>query len=317
MLKNLKHTTVLILIVITLLLIVALSLATSKPISQNEIKGISIPLDPITNGKWSGLQLNFFPSENIYIGTAMADGFTELRHLVMYNDSLGMSDSKAKVLSWIAKGAKVIWGVSAPGAPTPITAANWPNYHAAILDAAQWAQNNGVYEFQIGNEEEYHIDGTTMTVAQIRLNMKSTATEVQRIFTRGNVCYTCAADMSAINEWNVLGRGDIDLIAWTLYVQTPSSSDWDWWKSKIDNIIAKFGATHTYLSEFNLNCFSLDSYSTDETVQAAKLSEMVDYVRASGMTRAYYYQWKGKQGFVKDDGTYRLNILSSLVNKTE
>ncbi len=40
---------------------------------------------------------------------------------------------------------------------------------------------------------------------------------------------------------------------------------------------------------------------------------MIDYIKASGMTRAYYFHWKGDQGAVKDDGTYRLlwDVLSS------
>ena len=307
--KNLKHTILFILIVITLLPVVVMSLAASKSINQNEIKGTLVPLDPIVNGKWSDLGMNLFPSENSYVDTILDNGFTEFRHLINYRAaSATMANSKAMIIRAIAKGAKIIWGVSAP---TPITASNRPDFHAAILAAAQWAQDNGVYEFQLGNEEEYHVDGTTMTVAQIRLNMKSTAAEVQNIFTRGNVSYACAADTSAISEWKTLGRGSIDIISWNLYIGGTTFNDG--WKTKINNIIKNFGVDHTYLSEFNLSFLSLDSYSTDETVQAAKISEMIDYIKASGMTRAYYFHWKGDQGAVKDDGTYRLlwDVLSS------
>ena len=66
------------------------------------------------------------------------------------------------------------------------------DFRQAILVAAQWAQDNGVFEFQIGNEEELHVDGTTMTAAQIRANLRDVATEVKAIFTNGNVSYSCS-----------------------------------------------------------------------------------------------------------------------------
>ena len=54
------------------------------------------------------------------------------------------------VIRTIAKGVKVIWGVSSNSfnnADYTITAENWPIFRQAILDNALWAQNNGVYEF--------------------------------------------------------------------------------------------------------------------------------------------------------------------------
>jgi hypothetical protein len=302
MLKNLKHTIVFILVVITLLLVVVMSLAAFKPVNQNEIKGTSIPLDSI-NDRWSGLGMNIFPSEDSYIDTVMANGFTELRHLVPYTGNV--AGSKAKIISWIAKGAKVIWGVSAP---TPITAANWPNFHTAILDAAQWAQDNGVYEFQIGNEEENHVDRTTMTAAQIRLNMKSTATEVQKIFTRGNVSYACSDNY--ISDWISAGKGDIDILAANVYRGGGPGTFSDDWKTHITNMVNAFGPSGTCLTEFSVSWVSLESYSTDESVQAAGVSEMIDYIKASGMTRAFYFAFKDDGdahfGALKNDGTYRL-----------
>jgi hypothetical protein len=84
----------------------------------------------------------------------------------------------------------------------------------------------------------------------------------------------------------------------------------DDWETKIDNLINAFGADGTYITEFNLSWSSLDAYSEDEAVQAAALTEMIEYIKASGMTRAFYYTWKddgeARFGVVKEDGTYRL-----------
>jgi hypothetical protein len=89
----------------------------------------------------------------------------------------------------------------------------------------------------------------------------------------------------------------------------------DDWKTKIDNLINAFGADGTYITEFNLSWSSLDAYSEDEAVQAAALTEMIEYIKASGMTRAFYYTWKNdKFGVIKNDGTYRLLWNQALLN---
>ena len=259
--------------------------------------------------KWSGLGMNMFPTEDSYIDTVLANGFTEVRHLILYNDAGEIANSKAKIINWIAKGAKVIWGVSAP---TPITADNYEAFRTAIKDAAQWAQANGVFEFQIGNEEELRVDGTTLTIAQIQANLKSIATEVQSIFTNGNVIYTCA--YMHIPDWITAGKGDIDILAANIYRGGGGSYNDDW-KTQITNLVNAFGVDGTYLTEFNLSGSALEDYSEDEEVQAAAVTEMIEYIKASGMTRAFYFAWKDDDfGVVKNDGTYRLLWNQALLN---
>ncbi len=126
---------------------VAVTITGTADIAATAKKGASTPV------KWSGIGMNLFPSEDAYIETVLANGFTQVRHMVRTGQDI--ADSKAKVLSWIAKGAQVIWGV---GAETPLTAANYSTYSDAVLSAAAWAEANGVYEFEIGNEEEQHVD---------------------------------------------------------------------------------------------------------------------------------------------------------------
>ncbi|GAG91907.1 unnamed protein product, partial [marine sediment metagenome] len=168
--------------------------------------------------------------------------------------------------------------------------------------AAQWARNNGVYEFQIGNEEEYHIDETTMTEAQIIANLKSVATEVQSIFTNGKISYSCGQLL--ISDWVNTGKGDIDILAANVY-QKHSSGYYNW-QSDINNLVNAFGSNGAYITEFNLSGISLDSYSADEVVQAEALSEMIEYIEGSGITRAFYFTWQNNaHGVIKSDGTYR------------
>jgi len=257
--------------------------------------------------KWSGLGMGLYSGRASYIDTLLANGFEELRiDIPDYQNAIWLNNSKATVIRAIDKGAKVIWGVSSNAyndIDYTITAENWPTYRQAILDAAQWAQDNGVYEFQLGNEEEFHVDGDTMTVAQIITNLKSVATEVKKIFTNGNVSYTCA--QTYISNWISGGKGDIDILASNVYMGGTTFDES--WKTDITNLVNAFGADGTYLTEFNLSYVSLDDYSTYEVVQAAGITEMIEYIKASGMTRAFYYCWLGDTfGIVKYDGTYRL-----------
>ena len=257
-------------------------------------------------GKWSGLGMGLFYQQLPYVEMLLANGFTELRMDIPDWDNGGeVTASKAAVISAVALGANVIWGVSSFS--TTLTTSNWTAFSNAVKAAATWAQANGVYEFQIGNEEENHTDEDTIRswVDLVPL-LKTLATAVQAIFTNGNVSYTCAND--SVGMWVSEGRGDIDLLASNVYMELGD------WEAQIDAMVAGFGVEHTYITEFNLNPTSLDTYSTDEAVQAAAITEMIDYIKASGITRALYFNlWSDEFGAIKEDDSYRL-LWWSLLN---
>ena len=270
-------------------------------------------------GKWSGLGMGLFWVDEEHIDNLLSNGFNELRiDIPDYQNTAWLAWSKATLPGIITKGVNVIWGVSSNSYNNPayiITATNWGDFRAAILNAAQWAQDNGVYEFQLGNEEEIHNDDTTLTDAQLITNLKSVATEVKAIFINGNVSYSCWQE--SINDWITAGKGDIDILASNIY-RGGEGYYGDEWKTQITDLVNAFGANGTYLTEFNLSWSSLDDYSTDEAVQAAAITEMIDYIKDSGMTRAIYFMWKDEGdthfGVVKNDGTYRLLWNQALLN---
>ena len=282
--------------------------------------------DPGTESpqKWSGLGIGLF-SEGKSAKTAsqfdnnvdelLANGFTELRiDIPDYQDNSQMTPSKAAVKRAIAKGAKVIWGVSSNSFNNlahTITDKNWSKFRQAILDAAQWAQDNGVYEFQLGNEEEDHVDGITMTYIQLISAMKSVATDVQEIFTSGKISYSCS--QWAIQDWS-FDKGNIDILASNIYMGGDTFND-DW-KTRITTLVNAFGADGTYLTEFGPSYISLDNYSTDEAVQAAGVTEMIEYIKASGIERAFYFCYQNDDfGVMKFDGGYRQLWSQALLNE--
>jgi len=317
MLKNLKHSIAFILIVTTLLFVVIMSLTTSKPVPNINTAAVSTQNENESKyGKWSGLGMGLFSTENSsefdeYVDILLANGFTELRiGLPNYTDTTYITQTKAAIIRAVAKGAEVIWGVCS--GENIITDESWPDFRAAIFDTAQWAQDNGVYEFLIGNEEEMKVDSTTMTVAQLIANLKEVAVEVKQIFTNGNVSYSCWA--AKIDDWIRAGKGDLDILASNIYMGGKGSYDNDW-KTLVSDLVNAFGVEGTYLTEFGPSWSSLNDYSTDEAVQAAAVTEMIEYIKASGMTRAFYFAWKSDDfGVVKNDGTYRLLWNQALLN---
>ena len=276
--------------------------------------------------KWSGLGIQTYTtSDNVFelspffsdwIDELLANGFTQIRmDLQWWDYEPVLTLSKSGVTIAVGKGADVIWGVIG----YELTTANWNDHRLAVLDAAQWAQDNGVFEFQLGNEDERHIDGTTLTKAQLIANLKSLATEVQIIFTNGNISYSCWAGDNSIYDWIAAGKGDIDILASNIYMGGTTFGEE--WKTHITDLVAAFGVSGTYLTEFAPSWSSLDDYSTDEAVQAAGVTEMIEYIKASGMTRAIWFNYYddsrpyGVQGFgaLKTDKTYR-QLWNSLLN---
>ena len=297
------------------------NLENQENIEKPEIENTEEPVIENLEGsvKWSGLGMMVFPTYSTskfdsYVDTLLANEFTELRMSSDWQNWGADTVLISAVISAITKGAKVIWVVQS-GSVT-LTSSNWDDYADAILAAAQWAQDNGVFEFQLGNEEEMHNDDTTLTDVQLRINLKFLATDVQEIFTNGNISYSCS--QNSVDSWIAIGKGDIDILASNIYMGGEGSYG-NSWKTAITNLVNVFGADGTYLTEFGPSWSSLDDYSTDEAVQATAVTEMIEHIKASGMTRALYFcytnpGWLSGFEVLKTDGTYRLLWNQALLN---
>ena len=93
------------------------------------------------------------------------------------------------------------------------------------------------------------------------------------------------------------------------------------WKIYLTNMVNAFG-NGTYMTEFNPSYISLDDYSTDEAVQAACVAEMIEYIKASGIERALFFNYYDDPrpwcpegfGVLKTDDNYRLLWNQALLN---
>lgn len=239
------------------------------------------------------------------IDDLLYSGFTNIRTgLFNWNSDSAIAREKEAILLIVSKGAYCIAGVSS-GAVT-LTSINWASYCNKTLELAQWAQDNGVSEFQIGNEEETH---TSINQATLRNNIRKLATDVKKVFKR-NVSYSLVGDTKWINPWLLEGKGDLDLLAFNCY--RGGIEFGDMWKELVDKMTAKFG-NEMYISEFSVSGRSLSSWSVDEAVQANGIQEMLEYFKAKSVPRAIFYDYYDDPrpwnpagfGALKTDRTYR------------
>lgn len=245
------------------------------------------------------------------IDELLANGFTQIRITISdFNLPDDVDIAKGKVLIAIAKGANATWGIGCSN--ITLTAANWDSYRNVVLAQAQWAQDNGVYEFVIGNEEERHNDDTTITDAQVRNNIRSLATEVKAIFTNGQVTYGNACLF--LTDWINEGMGDLDQIGWMVY------GDEDW-LNNVDTIISAFGTDRAYINEWNVDSGGYYQVPTrTEADEAIIITEMLGYFKVKGITRTFFFLysipfWYQENSFEvrKTDGTYR-QLWNSLLS---
>jgi len=222
-----------------------------------------------------------------YVDYLLSVGVRHLRvDIPEWNIDL-VAQSKAAVIRAVAKGAKVIWGLSSFG--TTLTAANWGAYATAVTDAAAWAQANGVSEFHIGNELDTHIDNTTLTYGQLRTNLRTLATAVQAIYTIGPVSYSfIGRDTGLINSWSTEGRGDVDILNGNFYRGTTTFDGV--WATNAQLLMTLFGPNHSGITEFGSSTVDPDLYGT-EAEQAVGVADMLTQFAAMGYKQAVYYAW--------------------------
>jgi exo-beta-1,3-glucanase (GH17 family) len=182
-------------------------------------------------------------------------------------------------LDAMAKGFHVAWGVTSTN--TLLTTSNWPQYQAAVLAQAAWAQSVGLHCFFVGNELDSKHDGT-LTDAQQRTRLRSLATAVKSSGYSGEVTLSVAQDKIA--PWYSEGLGGLDSLGLDLYVQTEAT-----FVSLLNAHVANLGSA-AYLAEWNIYNFweTAVQYHSDERI-ANLVAVRAQHIQDSGITRAYYF----------------------------
>jgi hypothetical protein len=193
-----------------------------------------------------------------------------------------------------SRGFYVIAGITEG---STLTAANWDTYATKVVDEATYAQANSMCdEFLIGNELHYKIDGTTLTQAQLRTNLKTLATSVKAVFS-GYVTYSFDTNGEPVTGWVAEGRGTIDYLAYNAYneyVQV-GNNGYIWERQTTNNVpglIAEFG-DNFYISEFHIDSSSAEIGALQNDTIYTTYRRMYKMLYDYGASRIYAFGWVG------------------------
>jgi hypothetical protein len=113
----------------------------------------------------------------------------------------------------------VVWGTTTGGPAT--TASRWATFKSFVINTlTPWfrAQANQNLELSLGNEEELHCDGTTLTVSTVVNDMASLAAEAKQLYT-GPVSYQAPGGFFA--QWQARGTDALDRLGFNYYTLGP------------------------------------------------------------------------------------------------
>lgn len=259
---------------------------------------------------WSGLGINVnhsgagssFPA-NFYFLRAV--GYTKVRLLVVdYTLPTTLAEWRGYVQQALdAKFDEVLYGVSAFPGGSPLTATNYITYSQAILAEAAHAAafNNPRLIYQIGNEEEEHVDGTTLTDVQLQSNLISLSNTIRGLYPRLKLSYS--ANQNHVYSWlNLANIGSLDKIGGNLY---DTATNFDFFIQTLYKPLPNF--SKFFITEWNSNGGYNDF--NNEVTYAADIASRLQSIKNSGISTAYIYSFidpNNAFGILSTDGvTYR------------
>lgn len=209
---------------------------------------------------------------------------------------------KALALRYKARGFYVEIGLTKVPFVSSLTTTTWPAHRQAILDFAQWCQDNGMDAFMTGNEEELHNDNTTITDADIITLYKGVAADAQAIFS-GKVVYNASAGDTVISAWNAAGITpgvDLDQVGFNLYGSSYSNTAS--FQSQVNSVVNGLGTTKAYVSEWNMY-YDWTTVTFDQELQQRYIGERLSILEASGLDH-FFWTWKNHNVNVPSEWNY-------------
>lgn len=176
---------------------------------------------------------------------------------------------------------EVVWGITC--SESTLTAAHYPAYKAACLTRAQVAASHGVTSFVVGNEEEYHVDNSTLTRAQIEASIRDDLAPATKAVFSNQVSYNFAAGV--LSDWLNSGKGALDTIGMNVYGN--DEYDGTGFCRDVRNFYNAFGST-AYISEYGLH-YDWDAVTMNDYDQYIELTKRRQFVQSSGLSASYFF----------------------------
>lgn len=200
---------------------------------------------------------------------------------------------------------------------TTLTAANWSSYAASVISEITYLAQQGIsFDLaSVGNELENHVDGTTLTVDQVRPLIRQLVADVkaQTGYT-GSIGYDIGyGSATNYDSWNSEGKGAMDMIALHPYGLSSSKFTFvksDVYKSAILNFAATFGSAGI-ITEFNLDDDGTRFASLSKEALDFGMREMLSTIRASGIQICLLFQWVG---YLNMDNQFAMKNMDGSLN---
>lgn len=247
---------------------------------------------------WSGLGVNHKSTANLVSDAAyfQSIGLNKIRvHLA--GDSAGIAMWRGVAQQWYDLGFYAMHGVATTG--QTLTATTWTTQAALITaeaNAIAALSAPRISEFQIGNEYELAVDGTTLTQAQLRTNLRALAVTIKAILPTIPVSYTTSFYQDYAS-WASEGIGTLDYLGLNVYGNILSGGvNWQrTYSVGLATIIPAIGASKLKITEFNLDASNTNFQNIPSDKQALYMRDMQSFIKLSGIPSAYYYNYRGYQ----------------------
>lgn len=249
---------------------------------------------------WVGIGVNYGHqiSSLIYDATQIESDFTYLRSAGVtrlriafpeYDGSAGLiANCQNMVTRALAHGFYVVWGVTVGFGAGTITATRWSAFKTNVIGTiAPWAQSVGLSELCLANENELSDDGTTLTDATMRADIRTMASTIKTNGYTGKVSYSTSILSTYRTPWASEGIGSLDYIAWNSYDTSTN------FNIRNAAIVSSF-ANVTYISEFGSITNGYSDYNNESAYYndvVARISSM----QSSGVASGYFFCYRDGQ----------------------
>jgi hypothetical protein len=264
---------------------------------------------------WSGLGVNYKSSQANWasdIAYFKRIGLTTIRpHLSGFPTGTYTPGSEIAIVgsidwwrtcaqTFVDEGFTVVHGVARePAAVGAFTADVWETHRTKVLQDAAYCQSLGLalHTYQIGNEIEGRIDGTTLTQTQLIANLKSLAAEVKAVYPLAQKIGYSAYDPGGtfLDLWISAGLGDLDVLGLNLYAQTTASGSGFIFgdMAKLGKMIKAFGPDRVNLTEFGIDANATQYNLAPQYNRNYIMRHIYAGIRELGFTTAIAYSYVG------------------------
>jgi len=255
---------------------------------------------------WSGIGMNY-GHQQVYNSSQVESDLTFLSSigivrvriaLPSYNGSwVNCQDMVTRAL---AHGMYVVWGISTGAGFGTLNATTWAAYKSAVAGTlVPWAQSVGLSELCIGNECDWQADGTTLTAAIVRSDIRTMVSMIKSGGYTGKVSYNTTILSNIRTPWVSEGIGTLDLIGWNSYDVLTN------FQNRNPVIVSAFG-NQTYISEFGCITNGYSDYN-DESLWYTDVVNRVSLMQSAGVQAGYFFCYRDG-GFGLSPNTFALAL---------